>query len=95
MGHPRVLEGLGFAGLSRFGWDKVLKAFDGASPRLFRPRYALANLGHPSCPFFIGLGVWLFALAYVFVPGFQVFFDFGHEAAGVGSVDDAMIEAQG
>jgi hypothetical protein len=39
--------------------------------------------------------VWTFALAYVFVPGFQVFLDFGHEAAGVGSVDDAVIEAQG
>jgi hypothetical protein len=35
------------------------------------------------------------ALAYVFVPGFQVFFHFGHKAAGVGSVDDAVIEAQG
>ena len=35
------------------------------------------------------------SLAYVFVPVFQVLLDFGHEAAGVGSVDDAVIEAQG
>jgi hypothetical protein len=26
-----------------------LKSDGGASPRLFRPRYAWANLGHPSC----------------------------------------------
>jgi hypothetical protein len=31
-------------------YTEWLRAADGASPRLFRPRYALANLGHPSLP---------------------------------------------
>src|ERR1700752_3571137 len=80
----------------------------GLRPRRFRPRYAGANLGHPSYPFDRFLEIQSFSLrtslqlhpslsrlADVFVPVFQVFLYFGHELAGVGSVDDAVIEAQG
>jgi hypothetical protein len=43
MGHPSVARG-------------SVRTFVGASPRRFRPSYALANLGHPSNS--LGIGLW-------------------------------------
>ena len=46
---------LRFAFESFFNVDLIaevvaIKSFDGASPRLFWPTYAWANVGHPSIP---------------------------------------------
>ncbi len=48
-------------------------------------------MGHPALVCLRGVC----SLADVLVPVFQVFLQLGHELAGVGSVDDAVIEAQG